>query len=96
MTCPVCEVLRAQLDESTRERLELLHRVLAPPATPVEPPVTEEMKPITPQHMPWRVRQQMLEQEDHRTAVLMRQRKEEIEKLERELGVSEPSAVGEK
>jgi hypothetical protein len=38
----------------------------------------------------------MLEQEDHRTAVLMRQRKEEIEKLERELGVSEPSAVGEK
>ena len=87
-SCAVCEVLREQLAISERERRELLQRALAP--TPVVAPVkeeTEEHIPIKPQFTPWRVRQQMLEQEDRVKARLMKDKTEEIEKLEQELGV---------
>jgi len=89
--CETCEVLRTQLDESNRERKELLQRILD--KDKIEPPPTEkeEMKPITPQFTPWRVRQQMLEVEDAKKAALMRERAKEIESLEKELGVSQAS-----
>ena len=87
LPCNTCEVLRAQLDESNRERRELLNRILErdrPEPLPVE---KEEMKPIQPQFTPWRVRQQMLEQEDRKQAELLKKKAEEIENLEKELGV---------
>jgi len=86
--CATCEVLREQLDESNRERRELLTRLLDkanPEPSPIE---KEEYKPIQPQFMPWRVRQQMLEAEDRKQAELMRAKREEIGKLEKELGVA--------
>lgn len=87
--CLMCEVLRDQLDKSDEERRDLLRRLLEkdkpePPSTVQEPHI-----PITPQFVPWRVRQQMLEQEDRRAAQLMKDRKDDIEKLEQELGVKE-------
>lgn len=89
LPCNTCEVLRAQLDESNRERRELLNRLLEPTKSePLSTP-TEEMKPIQPQFIPWRVRQQMLEAEDHKKAQLMKDKAVEIEKLEKELGVSD-------
>ena len=86
--CETCEVLRLQLDESNRERRELLHRLLDKdkPEPPASVP-TEELKPITPQYTPWRVRRQMLESEDRKTAQLMQDKKKEIEELEKELEV---------
>jgi hypothetical protein len=90
MPCHTCEVLRTQLDESNRERKELLNRILATSgAEPSPPQVEKEMKPIMQQQIPWRVRQQMLEAEDRKRASLMKQKNEEIEELEKELGIRE-------
>ena len=86
--CESCEILRLQLDESNRERKELLHRLLdKDKAEPLIIP-TEEFQPIKPQYTPWRVRQQMLEAEDRQKAKLMRDKVKEIEELEKEVGVA--------
>ena len=87
--CEACEILREQLHKSEAERRELLTRLLD--KDKVEPPPTavEEMKPITPQFTPWRVKQQMLEAEDRKKAQLMRDKAKEIEELEKELVVTE-------
>jgi len=87
--CDSCEVLREQLSHSEQERRELLHKLLEkdkPESVPQT--VQEEFKPITPQFTPWRVRQQMLENEDKRAAQLMRDRKKEIDELEKEMGIA--------
>jgi hypothetical protein len=88
-TCPICEVLREQLANCERERRELLQRALAPAQIPVEVESKEEYKPITPQFIPWRVKQQMLEAEDRKQAELLRKKAQEIAELEHELGVGE-------
>lgn len=88
--CPTCEVLREQLTLSEQERRELLHRLMAPPEPPPIVIEKEEPQAITPQFIPWRVRQQMFEAEDRKKAQLMRDKTKEIEdisKLEKELGV---------
>jgi uncharacterized Zn finger protein (UPF0148 family) len=85
--CPVCEVLREQLHKSESERKELLQRALAPPSQPIEPETKEEFKPLTPQFVPWRVRQQMLEAEDRQKAHLMKEKAKEIAELEKELEI---------
>jgi hypothetical protein len=82
--CETCEVLRAQLDESNRERKELLHKLIdAPKAEPVTEK-EEELVPIKPQFTPWRVRQQLLEAEDRKKKQLL---DESIKNLESELQV---------
>lgn len=85
--CAVCEVLREQLAKSERERADYIHRLLDKPQA--EPPSVAEEKqvPIQPQFVPWRVRQQMLEAEDRKKAQLMKQKADEINELEKELGV---------
>jgi len=87
-TCESCEILREQLHKSDAERRDLLHRLLDP--VKVEPPPTqeEEFKPVTPQFTPWRVRQQMLEEEDRAKAKVIKDRTKEIADLEKEVGIS--------
>ena len=86
--CESCEILRSMLDESNRERKDLLHRLLAN-KEPEPPSIKEEEHvPVNPPFTPWRVRQQMLEQEDRAKAKLMRDRSAEIDKLEKEVGIS--------
>jgi hypothetical protein len=77
----------SQLAKSELERQDLLRRLLDP--VKAEPPsmVHEDLKPITPQHTPWRVKREMLEAEDRHKAQLMREKAKEIEQLEKELGV---------
>jgi len=91
VSCTTCEVLRDQLDKSEVERRELLARLLEKdkPEPSIQP--AEEMKPITPQFIPWRVKQQMLEAEDRQRAKLMKDRTKEIAELEKEMGVSDAS-----
>jgi len=85
--CESCEILRSMLDESNRERKDLLHRLLEPKQ--VEPPSisTEEHIPVTPQYVPWRVKQQMLEAEDRAKAKILKDRSKEIADLEKEVGI---------
>jgi len=86
-SCLTCEVLRDQLDKSETERRQLLTRLLEKDKP--EPLVVKEEEPVAiqPQFIPWRVRQQMLEQEDRKRAQLMRDKQKEIEELEKELEI---------
>jgi len=43
--------------------------------------------PITPQFIPWRVKQQMLEAEDRQKSKLMKDKEKEIAELEKELEI---------
>jgi hypothetical protein len=87
--CESCEILREQLYKCERDRIELTARLLdigkSEPPTPVD---ERELKPIMPQYVPWRVRQQMLEAEDHKKAELMKSRQKEIEELEKQVGIA--------
>lgn len=87
--CLSCEILSRQLEKSESERKDLLNRLMdkGKPEPVVEK--TEEHQPITPQFIPWRVRQQMLESEDRKSAQIARDRKKEIAELEAELGVKD-------
>lgn len=89
--CATCEVLHEQLANSERERRELLHRLLDKDRPEPLSTVSEEHVPIQPQFIPWRVRQQMLEQEDRAKARLMKDKEKEIESLEKELGIGSGS-----
>lgn len=91
--CVTCEVLRSQLDESNRERRELLHRILDKANPEPSPEVKEEYEPIKPAFTPWRVRQQMFEAEDRKKAQLMKDKNAEITALEKELGIPDASQV---
>lgn len=94
--CPTCEVLRFQLDESNRERRDLLQKFLERDRPESTSSVKiEELQPIRPQFTPWRVRQQILEAEDRKQAQLLREKQKEmsearkpnIEELEKELEI---------
>lgn len=91
--CVTCEVLRSQLDESNRERRELLTKLLDKVSPEPSPDVKEDYEPIKPAYTPWRVRQQMLESEDRKQAQLLRDKKQEIDALEKELGVTDASKI---
>ena len=90
--CHNCDMWRDLLERSEAERASLLDKLLAlstPKEAKEEIVKVEEFKPILPQKIPWRVRQQMLENEDRQAAALLRNRKKEIDELERELGIDE-------
>jgi len=85
--CEACEILRDQLHKSEVERRELLQRLLDKDKPEPLVKETDAPVPIQPSYTPWRVRQQMLEAEDRQKAKLMRDRVQEIEKLEKEVGI---------
>ena len=86
--CESCDILREQLLKSDSERRDLLHRLLDKEKP--EPPSTEKEEhiPVGPQFTPWRVRQQMLEEEDRAKARIIKDRTKEIADLEKEVGIS--------
>lgn len=88
--CRSCEILQMELNRVITEKNDLLARILNPPVPIIEKESKEEFRPITPQHVPWRVRQQMMEAEDAKRAQLLKQSAKEIADLEKELGL--PSA----
>lgn len=85
--CAACEVLKESLSIERQLNKVLLQKLLDKGSP--EPLSVEKEEPISikPQFTPWRVRQQMLEAEDRRQAQLMRDKKQEIEKLEKELEI---------
>lgn len=93
--CNTCEVLREMLERSEHERRELLLKILErdKPEPIIQQAKKEEFTPIQPHFVPWRVRREMLEQEDRHAASILRQRQKDIEDLEKELEISHADAT---
>lgn len=66
------EILKHELEVVRLENQRLLDRILEKPKEEVKPDITD-LKPVTPMHLPWRVRQQMLEAEDRDRAKKLKQ-----------------------
>lgn len=83
--CNSCETLKSTVTRLQFENERLLNNLLIKPIDEVKVFEKEELKPIMPNHVPWKVQRQMLEKEDRQKALLMRTKTEELEK---ELGVN--------
>lgn len=99
--CKTCEVLKMELERAHRKNERLLEILLRKDEPIPEPMQEEKQSPISitggRRFLPAVVRQQMIEREDRKTLEIMQQRKKEltqqtVEKLEKELGIEEPSA----
>lgn len=96
--CESCETLRRQLELVNHEKSQLLELVLEKNRPEPATQIPSNLKPVLPVSLPWRVRQQMLEQEDRQKARVLRQQQEqeelakkhntEIESLEKELDIA--------
>ena len=86
--CASCETLKSQLEIANYDKRQMLDTILSFTKPPeVRLPEAREIAPIMPKAVPWAVRRQMLEQEDRERARIMRQKQEEIEELEKKVGV---------
>lgn len=93
--CASCDVLQKQLEIANYEKKELLGHILAfttPKAE--EKQVTREIEPIRPKAIPFSVKRQMLEAEDRVRAEILRKQRDEIEQLEKEVGIGEVEKNG--
>ncbi len=96
LPCQSCETLKMQLAIANHEKQELMNTILSSLKKPEETtaPAVDYEK-IKPRMATWNVRRQMLEAEDRNAARLMAEQQkkkainEDIEKLEKELGVEE-------
>lgn len=90
--CKSCIVLQEQLATVRFENKQLLEMLL--PKKEVAPAIVEEeLKPIKPRHIPWAVKQQLLEQQDRDKARILKKLDEErkdISQLEKELSINIP------
>jgi len=88
--CESCETLKMQLSLANQREKELLS-LLVQKNQPQSEPVTSnvELKPIMPRTVPWRVKREMLEEEDRNKARVLAQQK----KLEDELNLEVNNAA---
>lgn len=92
--CSSCEVLRIELENSHRERRELMGRILTPPTKEPDHIVAPEPQklPTVRRHIPWTVKQQMLEAEDRQKAIALKNAAKpdvtSVEDLEKELDLA--------
>lgn len=88
---PLVEELKLELANIRRERDRLLDYVLLKSEPQIEYNPSEDLEPIQPKTVPWKIRKHMLEAEDSKKAALIRKNKEEqadaIAELEKNLGV---------
>lgn len=75
--CESCETTKQQLAIANIEKDKLLARLLEKPEPIPERVPTEVTRPAI---IPWRVRRQMLQDEDRQKAILMRKAKDEANK----------------
>lgn len=89
--CPSCEALKEMLATANYEKKQLFDKLMLekPPVVDEKPP---EMTQVQPRMIPWRVKRQLLEQEDRKKAELLRNAPKpdtDVKDLEQELGVVE-------
>lgn len=82
--CNSCEILKAQLDVTLREKDRLLSKLLDDTPKSISQQPMEPTKPI---NIPWNVRRQMLEAEDREKARLIQNAPISTEDLEKELNL---------
>lgn len=87
MICDTCEVLQLQVEKLSYQNEQLMNRILNPiqkDIPSVNRDEVSEMK-IPSAHIPWRVRQQLLEKEDREKARLMKDAVQPIGTIEKEV-----------
>ncbi len=84
--CQSCETLKHQLDVVNYEKAQLLDKLIEK-EVPIQQ-IQEIKYNELPKAVPWKVRKELLEQEDRVQARLMR---ESTEKLEKEVGIDNAS-----
>lgn len=89
--CESCEMLRSLLNAEMHERKVILEQLLDLTKPHSPPPMIQNEEPINtePKIMPWRVRQQMLEEADRTKARILRDKQKEISELEQEVGIAD-------
>ena len=93
--CQSCETLKEQLVLVSAEKQKLLEVILEKNRTSIEPVAEIDYKELRPKQTSWNVRRQLLEAEDREAARLIRERskeQQEIDKLEREIGIASAGA----
>lgn len=70
--CQSCESLKLYIARLELEKDRLLNEVLHKPE-PEKAVDVSELKPVLPRHIPWKVRQQALEENDRAKAKILRQ-----------------------
>jgi len=86
--CLSCETLRSQLEIITSEKNRLLTAVLHQKEPPPIDITKEKLpQPIPPRNVSWKIRKEMLEDEDRKKSELLKAHDNETKELERELGV---------
>jgi len=93
-TCKSCETLKEQLKIMQEQNKDLLYTLIDRSKPEVRPINIEKMEPIKPKYVPWSVTQRNLERKDREqfNAQVKRDNPEiaaDVDKLERELGVSD-------
>lgn len=97
--CNSCEMLKTQINILNSTNSDLIKQIVfltTPKSVETQPLPDNDTKPIqTTKHMPWRMKQAMLEAEDRVKAEVLKQRENEIaaaekstEELEKELGLN--------
>ena len=84
-TCKSCEVLQHQLEVVNFEKKQLLDSILVKPVEPIQ--IEPDLEKVKSKFIPWKVRQQMLEEEDRVKARILR--KQSIDELEEQLKIKE-------
>ena len=71
--CEMCDLLTTLLEQERHEKSDILRRLLelTTPAQPQSVIPGEAPKPIMPRIVPWRIKQQMLEEEDRAKARIL-------------------------
>jgi hypothetical protein len=88
--CQACEILKVELSNERREKEILLQHLLTPRPTEPERTTAPELQvPISRKHIPWKMRQQMLEEDDRKKAQVLA----EFRKREEEARSVNPSLV---
>jgi len=94
--CQVCEEFKSLLSIEKHEKKILLDAILnfhRPVVTSTEEPLKNQ-QPIKPSIISWRMRQEMAEAEDRRTAQILREQKEEEERLKSQVQELEKDVLG--
>ena len=88
--CQTCESLKFELERTSREKEQLLNRILelSKPVAPVEvrlpEPTTVQPIQLGKRHIPFAVRREMLEAEDREQARLLKEHQENLAKIRQE------------
>jgi len=96
--CKGCEVLKTQLEIANRERAELLQTMISLVKPEVIQHPVKAVSPIINKSVPWAIRKKQLEENDREQLRILREQEsiikklvpqEEIDNLEKELGVED-------